>query len=402
MQKIPPLLPNEQLHRTVIRAQHSIVDNDILDERDKCLRNEEVIESPAHTALTCREPISPPCILNTIRVKMAIGIHEAMVENLLHHGAFLWKKTGCFYILFRVFQVNGHMRSIEIPGDNDLLTHGMQFVTHFQKVCVEIQFIVHALFAALATWEVNIEQTKIRMKCGDEAALHVKERRIHAKLSLKRGRTQKCGHSAISGFDGGIPDGFVSGEVTLLFCQLVGAGLDLLQTKHIGLLLEGPGQRIPSKGSTDTIYIPCDYLHCSHFMVNFKQITPMATNLKSILCIEDEPEMIDLMRLILGRRGFAVKGAAGGIEGLRIIRAERPDLVLLDLMMPDMDGWEVYQQMKADENTKNIPVIVVTAKAQSIDKVLGLHIAKVDDYLAKPFSPQDLLSSVERVLKSKS
>ena len=128
----------------------------------------------------------------------------------------------------------------------------------------------------------------------------------------------------------------------------------------------------------------------------------MATNLKSILCIEDEPEMIDLMRLILGRRGFSVKGAAGGIEGLRMVRAERPDLVLLDLMMPDMDGWEVYQQMKADENTKNIPVIVVTAKAQSIDKVLGLHIAKVDDYLAKPFSPQDLLSSVERVLKSKS
>ena len=127
----------------------------------------------------------------------------------------------------------------------------------------------------------------------------------------------------------------------------------------------------------------------------------MAANLKSILCIEDEPEMIDLMRLILGRRGFSVKGAAGGIEGLRMIRAERPDLVLLDLMMPDMDGWEVYQQMKADENTKNIPVIVVTAKAQSIDKVLGLHIAKVDDYLAKPFSPQDLLSSVERVLKSK-
>ncbi|HVF25362.1 MAG TPA: response regulator [Anaerolineales bacterium] len=128
----------------------------------------------------------------------------------------------------------------------------------------------------------------------------------------------------------------------------------------------------------------------------------MAANLKSILCIEDEPEMIDLMRLILGRRGFTVKGAAGGIEGLRMIRAERPDLILLDLMMPDMDGWEVYQQMKADENTKNIPVIVVTAKAQSIDKVLGLHIAKVDDYLAKPFSPQDLLSSVERVLKSKS
>lgn len=125
----------------------------------------------------------------------------------------------------------------------------------------------------------------------------------------------------------------------------------------------------------------------------------MTTNLKCILCVEDEPEMIDLIRLILGRRGFEVKGATGGVEGLRMVREEKPDLVLLDLMMPDMDGWEVYQQIKADEKTKGIPVIVVTAKAQSIDKVLGLHIAKVDDYIAKPFSPQDLLNSIEKVLQ---
>jgi DNA-binding response OmpR family regulator len=124
-------------------------------------------------------------------------------------------------------------------------------------------------------------------------------------------------------------------------------------------------------------------------------------SIKRILCIEDEPEMIDLIRLILGRRGFDVHGAAGGVEGLKLIRQEHPDLVLLDLMMPDMDGWEVYQQMKADEATREIPVIVVTAKAQSIDKVLGLHIAKVDDYIAKPFSPQDLLNSVDKVLAKK-
>ena len=89
------------------------------------------------------------------------------------------------------------------------------------------------------------------------------------------------------------------------------------------------------------------------------------------------------------------------MEGLKIIRNEHPDLILLDLMMPDMDGWEVYQQMKADDATKNIPVIVVTARAQSIDKVLGLHIAKVDDYIAKPFSPQELLTSVDNVLAGK-
>jgi DNA-binding response OmpR family regulator len=121
------------------------------------------------------------------------------------------------------------------------------------------------------------------------------------------------------------------------------------------------------------------------------------TESKYIICIEDEPEMIDLIRLILGRRGFNVVGAAGGKEGLEKVQAEPPDLILLDLMMPDMDGWEVYQQIKADEKTKNIPVIVVTAKAQSIDKVLGLHIAKVDDYIAKPFSPQELLASVDKV-----
>jgi two-component system, OmpR family, response regulator VicR len=122
---------------------------------------------------------------------------------------------------------------------------------------------------------------------------------------------------------------------------------------------------------------------------------------KNILCIEDEPEMIDLIRLILGRRGFNVSGAAGGKAGLQAVRNELPDLVLLDLMMPDMDGWEVYQQMKSDDLTKHIPVIVVTARAQSIDKVLGIHIAKVDDYISKPFSPQELLTSVEKVLSQK-
>ena len=122
---------------------------------------------------------------------------------------------------------------------------------------------------------------------------------------------------------------------------------------------------------------------------------------KKVVCVEDEPEIIDLIRLILGRKGFDLTGATGGLEGLEAIRRVKPDLVLLDLMMPDMDGWEVYQQMKADPELKNIPVIVVTAKAQSIDKILGLHIAKVDDYVTKPFGPQELLQSVERVLSAR-
>ncbi|MFZ0544408.1 MAG: response regulator [Candidatus Promineifilaceae bacterium] len=128
----------------------------------------------------------------------------------------------------------------------------------------------------------------------------------------------------------------------------------------------------------------------------------MTNNERTVVCIEDELEMIELVKLILGRHNFQVIGAVGGQQGLDKIEEVKPDLVLLDLMMPEMDGWEVYQKMKASETMRDIPVIVVTAKAQSIDRVLGLHIARVDDYITKPFGPQELLESVERVLSSKS
>jgi DNA-binding response OmpR family regulator len=120
--------------------------------------------------------------------------------------------------------------------------------------------------------------------------------------------------------------------------------------------------------------------------------------IRRVVYIEDDQEMIDLVVLILSRRGYQVKGAHGGRKGLEIIFEEPPDLILLDLMMPGMDGWEVYQQLKANEKTRNIPVIVVTAKAQAVDRVLGLHIAKVEDYIAKPFRPQELIDSIEKVL----
>jgi two-component system response regulator VicR len=119
---------------------------------------------------------------------------------------------------------------------------------------------------------------------------------------------------------------------------------------------------------------------------------------RRILCIEDDAEMIDLLRLILERRGFVVVGADGGRAGLAAVQAAKPDLVLLDLMMPDLDGWDVFQQLKADEESRRIPIIVVTASAQSIDREFALQIARVDDYIVKPFSPQELLASVDRVL----
>jgi two-component system response regulator VicR len=122
---------------------------------------------------------------------------------------------------------------------------------------------------------------------------------------------------------------------------------------------------------------------------------------RHILCIEDDPGTVELIRLILERRDFTVEAANSGEAGLRAVRQSRPDLVLLDLMTPDMDGWDVYQRIKSDGTTSQIPVIVVTARAQNIDRIIGRQIAKVDDYIVKPFSPKRLLDGVERIFQEK-
>ena len=120
-----------------------------------------------------------------------------------------------------------------------------------------------------------------------------------------------------------------------------------------------------------------------------------------ILCVDDEPEMVELLRLILGRRGYEIVGAYSGQEALETLERESVDLILLDLMMPEMDGWEVVRRLRANEATASIPVIVVTAKSQNVDRVLGLHIVKVDDYITKPFTPRELLDAVQRVLNKR-
>lgn len=117
-----------------------------------------------------------------------------------------------------------------------------------------------------------------------------------------------------------------------------------------------------------------------------------------ILCIEDEPDMVDLMRLLLTRKGYEFLGARGGRDGLQIAQEQQPDLILLDIMMPDMDGWQVYQTLRKDERTASIPVIVVTARAKTDEQLRALREAKVDDYITKPFGPAQLLESIEKNL----
>ena len=121
---------------------------------------------------------------------------------------------------------------------------------------------------------------------------------------------------------------------------------------------------------------------------------------KKLVCIEDDFELVDILKIILKHRGFEVFGATGGPEGLETLRRVKPDLVLLDLMMPDMDGWEVHRQMKADADLCRIPVIIVTADSQPVTKHRGLEVAKVDDFIVKPFDVHELVRRIEKVLDS--
>ena len=119
---------------------------------------------------------------------------------------------------------------------------------------------------------------------------------------------------------------------------------------------------------------------------------------KNIVYIEDDEDMIDLVQLVLGRDQFNLRGATTGKEGLDIMIHDPPDLVLLDIMLPDMGGWAVYQKIKLDPLLQSIPVIAVTAQNAPIDRILGEHIAKVQAYVTKPFSPKELRATVKEVL----
>ncbi|MCG3209456.1 MAG: DNA-binding response regulator MtrA [Anaerolineae bacterium] len=119
-----------------------------------------------------------------------------------------------------------------------------------------------------------------------------------------------------------------------------------------------------------------------------------------ILCIDDEPGVIELVGLILRSQNIQVEGAHSGRQGLEAMRDNPPDAVLLDVMMPEMDGWEVYKQMRADEKLKHIPVIIVTARNSSFEEIIARERAGVSDYVTKPFLPDDLRNSLAQVLKS--
>ncbi|MBP7088807.1 MAG: response regulator [Candidatus Omnitrophica bacterium] len=119
---------------------------------------------------------------------------------------------------------------------------------------------------------------------------------------------------------------------------------------------------------------------------------------KKILVVDDEPQLVELLKIRLEANDYEVLVASDGQEGLKMARNKKPDLIILDLMLPKIDGFTVCRMLKFDEKYKNIPIIMFTARAQETDKKLGREVG-ANEYITKPFDPQVLLKKIEDLLK---
>jgi len=117
-----------------------------------------------------------------------------------------------------------------------------------------------------------------------------------------------------------------------------------------------------------------------------------------VLVVDDEKDILELVHYHLEKEGFQCLAAPDGVTALRLIREQRPDLLVLDLMLPGLDGLEVCRQLRRDTVTARLPVIMLTAKAEEVDRVVGLEVG-ADDYVVKPFSPRELVARVKAVLR---
>ena len=117
---------------------------------------------------------------------------------------------------------------------------------------------------------------------------------------------------------------------------------------------------------------------------------------KKILIVDDEDDILHFLELVLREKGYEVATASGGHEALTKAQVDRPDLVLLDIMMPQMDGWEVLKLLRVDEETAHIPVAMLSARTEAKDRVQGLQEGAID-YICKPFSLQELLGKIETI-----
>jgi two-component system, OmpR family, alkaline phosphatase synthesis response regulator PhoP len=117
-----------------------------------------------------------------------------------------------------------------------------------------------------------------------------------------------------------------------------------------------------------------------------------------VAIIEDEADIVEMVRYNFRKEGFDVDCFARGREGLEHVRQHPPDLLLLDIMLPDQDGFAICRQLRADERLRELPIVFLTARSEEIDRVVGLEIG-ADDYVVKPFSPRELVARVKAILR---
>ena len=177
------------------------------------------------------------------------------------------------------------------------------------------------------------------------------------------------------------------------------------------ILKEGPSTAKVGRGYLVMFYKYCDALGAAFHKVPSNRLS---CNLRvtfvlfagdiisgvtqRIVMIEDERDIVELVKYNFRKEGFELESFNRGKEGLEHLRRSQPDLVLIDILLPDLDGFEICKRLRTDERLKSVPVIFLTAKGEEIDRVLGLEIG-ADDYVVKPFSPRELVARVKAVLR---
>jgi CheY-like chemotaxis protein len=253
--------------------------------------------------------------------------------------------------------------------------------------------------------EEETNRTSVLLVEDDEALRQQLRRWLEATIPDAAISEGNSGESAASSAQSTPPD-LILVDVT----ELGASDLDVLQR----LRLRAPSARIVALGTKEdeayeeqiceagaTVYLQMWKIH--------EQLAPKLRDEptiegeelrdRTVVCIDDEPDMISLIKLALDRHRVRLIGALGGREGLEKVRQVQPDLVLLDLMMPDINGAEVLERMKADESLKDIPIIVITVLDQRYTAQQGLDLQRVNGFIRKPFVPQELVETVSSALQ---
>lgn len=153
---------------------------------------------------------------------------------------------------------------------------------------------------------------------------------------------------------------------------------------------------VPGPARSDAAAVGCRFCHTVE--LSWRRGASYGCDMATVLIVDDEADILDLVGTNLKRAGYKTAHAQDGIAAVKMAQKEQPDVIILDLMLPGMDGFSVFKKLRKDARTRPIPVIMLTAKGQQGDKIAGLELG-ADDYVTKPFSPRELVLRVESLLK---